>query len=171
MSEFTGPAVVLSVRTASDLDVDASFFTRELGKVRGRAKSARKPESKLGPHLQVGNRLVLRLVHKNSTRIADALSQREELAEEAELKKFRCLSLLDSLLAYEQIEPAIWQLLEKGDYSTLKVLSVLGLDPKHARCVSCTASGLDYFYLPDHSYYCAQCSTKHRFLEGLYELF
>ena len=67
MTEYLSEAVVLDKETSGDLDIRVSMFTKKFGKLKVRAKSARRIVSKLSPHLEPGNVAQVRIIEKSAS--------------------------------------------------------------------------------------------------------
>ena len=74
MYEQNTSAFVLGRENVSEYDSLVVLYTKDLGKVLARVTSGGKISSKLTPHLQVGNKVAVRLVERKIMRVADALS-------------------------------------------------------------------------------------------------
>ena len=164
MREFVGEAVVLSNDPNGDLDSRVSLFTKEYGKLSAKVKSARKVTSKLAGHLQPGNVVRARLIEKHGLQVADALKQSVLNVPLPDL--FR----LNGLLADEQPEQEMWELLIGGQWSWSKILRVLGWDPAEARCHTCGKAAPAFFDPKGQDFFFSECASKLRGGEVLLDI-
>ena len=81
MREYLTDAIVLGQeqalstgRQAGDFDVRLDFYTKDFGRLKAKAKSLRKPTSKLAGHLEPMTLSKIRLIEKNGFLVADALT-------------------------------------------------------------------------------------------------
>ena len=153
MQEYSTEAIVLDKEPNGDLDARIVLFTKQFGKLVGKAKSARKITSKLAGHLEPGNLVQARLVEKSGLQVVDAL------------KKDRLpnsppdLYFLGRLLADAQPEPDLWDSLVRGTFSLREALKVLGWDPDHASCATC-GKGASAFHTKNQEFFCSACAFK-----------
>ncbi len=144
---------MLAVQPVRELDLRLSLFTKKFGKIKARARSARKITSKLAGHLQVGDLVQVRIVEKQGLQVVDAL------------KKIRLplsphdLGLLDGLLPEFQPEAELWRLLGGEELPWRRVLKVLGWDPDHAHCRICQDAAV-IFDPRSQDFFCARCASK-----------
>ena len=136
-----------------DLDVRYSLFTERFGKLRPKAKSAKKITSKLAPHLQPGNVVGARLVEKNGLQIVDALKKRRISIPSPDLHA------LNQLLAEAEPDAMLWTLLSQGEFSWASALALLGWDPQGARCRACGKLPRA-FHISTQEFFCEPCASK-----------
>jgi recombinational DNA repair protein (RecF pathway) len=161
MQEYSTDAIVLDKELNGDLDARITLFTKQFGKLIGKAKSVRKITSKLSGHLEPGNLIRARLIEKSGLQIVDAL-KKERLS--VDLPDFY---FLGRLLADAQPEPELWDALTAGNFSRREALKLLGWDPEHASCAACgqkTAA----FHVKSQEFFCSACALKLRKEEILY---
>lgn len=65
MKEYATEAIIIGKEPLNELDSRIDFYTRHFGRLRAKAKSARKPTSKLAAHLEPLTLSRIRLVEKN----------------------------------------------------------------------------------------------------------
>ena len=153
MREYFTEAVVLAAEPSGDLDARFSLFTKQFGRLTGKAKSVRKITSKLAGHLQLGNHIQVRLVERNGLQIVDALKD-----------SFLGISpphlyFLNRLLAEGEPDLAIWHILISGDLRWPEILKALGWDPALASCARCGTSSLVWFSVSSQEFFCAGCAS------------
>lgn len=158
MYEYVTRAVVLEKRPVGERDVKVALFTEKLGKVEGRARSARKITSKLSAHLEPGTLAVVRIVENKGTHITDALKS------SVVAMSLRDLSVLAGLCAAHQKDAALWGLLTGGNFSWSRALAALGFAPRHASCAACGGNRIAAFYAPRQEFYCASCLASSEML-------
>jgi recombinational DNA repair protein (RecF pathway) len=159
MYEQSSSAFVLGKENVSEHDSLVSLYSKDLGKVLARVTSGAKLHSKLMPHLQVGNKVAVRLVERKLLRVADAISFPSSGAKGDLKKRILALSLLSQLSVDNGPEGDVWHYLEKEDWSTIKLLKMLGLYADGAKCFLCKKGEADYFSVADSGFYCAKCSV------------
>ncbi len=165
MTEYLTNALVLDIEDVGELDKAVYLFTKDLGKVRAKAKSARKITSKLSGHLQPLNFVKVRLVEKNGLQITDALVlDRVKSSQTA-------LAVLDfiSVMTYEfQQDKHLWSLIKKifqnlknnKDISLRPLIEAFGFDPKFAKCSVCESKNIYYFSKTEQVFLCSKCGLK-----------
>jgi recombinational DNA repair protein (RecF pathway) len=162
MQEYITEALVLDREDSGEQDSRVYLYTKEAGKLSCKVKSIRKITSKLSGHLQPANLVTVRIVDKNGAQLADALTFGKAEKTPALIKN---LLLVKDLAAEGQPDITLWQFLEnyfqnnsRDLADTGAVLSFFGFDPAFARCYSCQSSSPKFFFAPDTSFYCRQCS-------------
>lgn len=158
MYEQSSTAFVLGKENVSEYDYLVSLYSKDLGKILARVTSGAKMSSRLMPHLQVGNKVAVRIVERRIMRVADALSFPLNGRKNTQ-KRLMCLSLLSFLSADTGADEAIWIFLEKGEWSTAELLKILGLYTSGGECFACKKDEADYFSGSDSGFYCAKCSA------------
>ncbi len=151
MREYVTEAIVLKKEPVREFDVRLSLYTRELGKVKALVTSARKPLSKLSPHVEPLSIAQVRLAEKGGVQLTDAL--RKGVLPK---KHVGVLTLLDAVLQVGERDDRLWSLLTR-DFSLEEVLAALGFDPNFAVCETCGKSAPNIFLLKDARYACAEC--------------
>lgn len=157
MQEFITDALVLDRQDSGEQDCRVYLYTKEAGKLSCKVKSVRKIVSKLSGHLQPANFVTARIVDKNGAQLVDALTAQKSEADPALIKN---LFLVKDLAAEGEPDSDLWEFLQKGNLETKTLLSFFGFDPAFAKCYSCQNSNPDFFYPPDTSFYCRQCSPS-----------
>jgi recombinational DNA repair protein (RecF pathway) len=98
----------------------------------------------------------VRFIETKGTQLIDALkSARLTLA-------LGQLHVLSQLLPDAEPEPALWELLESGNFAWPKTLAILGWDPEEAECVVCGTRSPSYFYITRQEFYCRTHASKAR---------
>lgn len=154
MREYLSEGVVLAAFPNGNLDLRLSVFTKDFGKLRAKAKSARKITSKLAGHLQPGFTVRLRIIEKSGLQIVDALKTGTLEISQTELER------LDGLLPEMEPEPAIWPLISGKGLPWPEVLRILGWDPSGAACASCGRQAVAAFRLLNQDFFCSDCASK-----------
>jgi len=165
MIEYITNALVLDYEDWGEFDKSVYFFTKDLGKIKAKAKSARKITSKLSGHLQPLNFIKVRFVEKNGLQITDALTlDRVKPSEIA-------LAVLDFIkeMTYEfQPDKNLWTLIKKTfqdiknnrKISFRPLLEALGFAPKFAQCAVCENKKVAYFSKTEQVFLCEKCALK-----------
>jgi DNA repair protein RecO len=167
MVEYLTEAIILDKRPDKNLDVIFTIFSRELGKVYGKAISSRKITSKLASHLEPGTFGKLRLARKSvgeNFRIVEAMAEAKRLDPET----IRFLIFADRMApAYAKDEVLFMfcreviknpLISEKAAYRGL--LKIVGLDPDEATCACCGRKKIAYFSSQDIMFLCRQCGKN-----------
>lgn len=176
MTDFVIEALVLDRRTLGECDTLVDLYSRELGKITARAKSARRITSKLGPYLEPLNLIKARVLGRGgSLGLPTPDPARFQLADALGVAKFprtaenlRFLALTNALIAASDPDPRLFLTLFEvlsGEHShpCAELLRVLGYDPAHAECARC-GKAPEYFALDDLAFYCGTCAAP---LSGL----
>jgi recombinational DNA repair protein (RecF pathway) len=171
MKEVVTEALVLKVLASGENNKLVIFLTEELGRLKARAVGANKILSKFSPHLEVGNFVELRLAGNSAWTITDVLTIKPSLlrASTNNLEKISsAFRLLDSL-STPTADSDLWKLIcntELEFFSPKIFLDFFGYSQEHSACFKCGAHSPEYFYLPDHSFFCAahavEISTEHK---------
>ncbi len=154
MTEYLSEAIILAKEPNGDLDVRISVFTKKFGKLRAKAKSARKITSKLSAHLEPGTLSQVRIVEKNGLQIVDALKHFSLSVPPS------TLYFLDRILAEGEPEPAIWHALASQKFNWKNALAVLGWDPGEAACHACNKRNPSFFDIRDQIFLCDTCRSQ-----------
>lgn len=158
MREYASEAIVLSREPVGELDARFAVFTERFGRLAAKAKSVRKPTSKLASHLEAGNLISVRIVEKNGLQVVDALKKRKLKASVSDL------AVLAALLAESEPEPEIWNELvfsgETGRLNWEAVLRALGWDPAEACCSICDNRSLSAFRPETQDFLCENCASR-----------
>ncbi len=152
MREYVTEAVVLKKEPVREFDARVSLYTKELGKVSAVVTSARKPLSKLSPHLEPLSMVEVRLAEKGGMHLTDAL-RRGALP----TSSLPILPLLDAMLAVGERDDRLWSVIAGGQTGVYEILSVLGFDPAFALCDACGAPSPSTFLFHDAQYFCERC--------------
>lgn len=116
MREYLTEAIVLGHEDSNEFDCRIDLYTKESGRLRAKAVSAKKTGSKLIGHLQPLTLSRIRLVEKNGFLVADALIvDRFESIRQSPESFGAGLKLLDFLKAHVfegEPDPGLWQWLK-----------------------------------------------------------
>lgn len=168
MREYLTEAIVLDREISGETDARIFLYTRELGRVMARARSAGFITSRLSSYLQPLRRVQVRLVEKNGIQVVDALPVGE--SNRLSPEKVGLCQIVRSLTSEHHPDEQLWNELIAPKTSALKILTVLGFDPRHATCHMCEAANPEYFSSRDAHYYCVKCVKTFSSIEGLYKL-
>lgn len=118
---------MLEKEYCGEFDAWIYLYTKEMGKLRAKARSVRKITSKLGSHLEPGLLVNVRLVSKSSDaslirsfQIADALSGSRFYSD------FQFLAVVKDLTLDLHSENAMWDFLLEGKPNIEKLLQISG---------------------------------------------
>jgi recombinational DNA repair protein (RecF pathway) len=154
MREYVSEAVVLAKMPSNHIDARYSIFTKRFGKMVAKGVSARKITSKLAGHLEPGTFARVRLIEKGGLLVVDALKERR-----ADISLSN-LNFLSRLLAENEPEPLIWDILEQGRFDWSTALQTLGWDPRDAACALCGTPPVIGFSIARQEFFCARCSSR-----------
>ena len=152
MTEYLSEAIVLSKEPNGDLDSRVSLFTKKFGKIKAKAKSARRITSKLSAHLEPGNLIHARMIEKNGLQVVDALKRSAIPVSSPKL------FALDGLLAEFEPDFHLWRMLEHGPFRWADVLAILGWDPRGAHCALCERPPVSHFDARSQTLLCEACA-------------
>ena len=175
MIELVTEAIVVGKEPWRERDARIFLYTKELGLIAAKATSARSPRAKLNAHLEPMNVIMVRLAQRQENesamfQISDAL-----IVDHCALWRDTSAHLEDGLeligfLKQQQIGDAdlgIWGAAKKilttpprATVATYKkeLLGVMGFEPMHATCASCSAGGVAAFDFGSAIFYCKDCS-------------
>ncbi len=153
MQEYVSEAIVLTSEPIREADSRFSMLTKDYGKLKALAVSARKITSKLNGHLQPGYITNIRLVERKGLRLVDALKQGVVKADPAKL------FFLEQLIPEGAPDEEVWDMLTHGDFAWKDMLKILGWDPARAVCVRCHRTPT-LFHTRTQEFFCADCATK-----------
>ena len=163
MKEYCTEAIVLDKEDFRELDSRVFFYTKSLGKVVGKATSARKITSKLNAHLEPLNLVQLRLIHKNNFQIIDALTidRFSTLRHPDRLPQIlNLLTFMKEMTFAEHSDHELWSIFKETLYSEnityRPLLRSFGFDPQFALCDTCQKEP-HYFIAQDFSFCCQKC--------------
>jgi recombinational DNA repair protein (RecF pathway) len=154
MREYVSEAVVLAKMPSNHNDARYSIFTKRFGKMVAKGVSARKITSKLAGHLEPGTLARVRLIERGGLTVVDALKERRIGISLSDL------NFLSRLLAENEPEPFVWDLLEQDRFSWDATLQALGWDSHYARCVVCGTTPVAGFSVVRQEFFCARCTAK-----------
>lgn len=160
MKEIVTDALVLKVSTSGENNKLVTFLTSELGRLRARAVGANKILSKFSPHLEVGNFVELRLAGNSAWTITDVLTTQPSLLRSSteKLEQINSAFRLLDFLSTPASDLDLWKLVcntEIENFSPKVFLDFFGYSQEHSACFICGARSPEYFYFPDHSFFCA----------------
>lgn len=168
MREYLTEAIVLDRETAGETDARIFLYTKELGRIMARAKSAGFITSRLSGYLQPLRHILVRLIEKNGIQVVDALPVVGAGTPDAE--RVGLCQIVRSLTSEHHRDEALWCELIASKPSALRLLTILGFDPRHATCHMCETKSPEYFSSRDAHYYCANCVKSFSRIDGLYKL-
>lgn len=146
---------MLDKKSSGEFDSRVFLYTKELGRVSAKITSARKIISKLNPHLEPLNIVDVRLVHKNSFQVIDALRK-----EKLPLSFLKIIRAIQELTMENEPDFSLWtllQVLHQKNYPNLSVvLNNLGYSPEFASCVICEQNPT-HFSFKELNFYCKNC--------------
>lgn len=167
MKEYFTDAVVLGARSSGDFDRLADLYTEALGRIEVKVVSGRKINSKLAPHLGIGDLVEARVVRKNSFTATDVLKKKSYIKNSGvrlRLMTLRLFFLLRSLVPTEAPDLNLWhrmiEQLEKGQIDLKLFLRVLGYDSAHAICEGCKNRTIVGFVTENQVFACGKCVRK-----------
>ncbi|PIU98272.1 hypothetical protein COS61_02315 [Candidatus Wolfebacteria bacterium CG03_land_8_20_14_0_80_40_12] len=157
MLEYSTSALVLDAENSGEFDKRVYLYTKELGKVVAKARSARKITSKLAAYLEPFNFVRIRLVEKNGFQITDALSfgKAEVSRQNADFLQF-----IKEMTFELQPDKKLWFFLRKKKFAYCPALKILGFDPDFASCQTCGKKTVSYFLKTDQTFFCRNCAFK-----------
>jgi len=168
MKEFITSVIVIDREPVREFDEEFRLYSREFGYITARATSSRKISSKFSHHLNVLNRVKVRLVGANSLIIADAVLENNfpHIRKNSEefVKALRVASLIRAFFPRGGIDEEIWDFLnkdlERGEINISNILSSFGYDAGTASCTKCGNAKTRKFFIKDHSFWCLKCGFK-----------
>jgi recombinational DNA repair protein (RecF pathway) len=164
MHEYVTNALVLGRSPRGEWNLAADLLTEELGRIEARVVGGARLLSKFSRHLDPGNRCLVRVVAKNAMTLTDigAHDRRAHSALDrtATARMLETIFLLRALLPRHVPDAALWSYLETTHPDPAEVLSILGYDPRHARCGACGNVPVAYFALNDHVFACTACGVQ-----------
>ncbi len=164
MREYYTEALVISARESGEMDKIVTLLTESLGKVRVKARSSRKPTSKMAGHLDPLTFLSCRIIEKYGFQIADPLSSHKIAVSKGSLDFLR---FLDEMIPELDPDNALWEEVKntaelfpekQPDYRIF--LKVLGFDPEFSRCHSCENAETSFFSKNGHFFLCSICAAN-----------
>jgi len=163
VKEYITKAIVLDTKS-TDLDILASLFTFNFGKIICHLKSARKITSKLKGHISSGNLVVARIIlgRQGGFKLADVLKEKKLNLD------FSDLYLLDKLLPELDPEKILYNKLENNEFNWSNILEILGWSPKESQCSICGSFNVFAFNIGSQSFFCQKCSLRFKKNELIY---
>lgn len=153
MREYITQAIILDREPQGELNARITIWSREFGKMRGRATSLSKITSKLSAHLEPGLLSDVRLVENKNIQIVDALKIRRLAIPPGDLPR------LARLLAEGEPEEDLWVAATADRWSWRAVLGALGWHPDGATCVLCGRRP-EAFSIASQDFFCELCAGK-----------
>jgi hypothetical protein len=162
MIEYYTKAFVLNRESKGEMDAWLTLYTKDLGKIKAKAKSVRKITSKLSGHLTPGKLVELRIIEINGGgyQVVDALSLPGEVTPEL----LRFFDFIDEFVPAALPDLYLWRELELvfGQKLPLKsayrrFISVIGYNPEKAACDHCGSRRIAYFAPRDIMFLCSRC--------------
>lgn len=171
MREYFTDAIVLGVRPYGEFDRTIDFYTKELGRIEARIISGRRFTSKLSPHCVLGNKVSVRLVHKNQFIVADALTETPFLKNKKIVdigfytSALNLFFLIKSLCPLDIIDLNLWHRLNESlsakTVNYIIFLKICGYDPRHAICDGCGNKHVNIFMSALQVFVCDMCFPKY----------
>lgn len=168
MQEYVTEAIVLGIEPRREHDRSVSLYTKDLGKIDARVVSGAKIASKFSSHLDVLNKVLVRLVEKNRFTVADIILQDRFI----EIRKnnntlsraLRVVFVVRELMPNYVPDVSFWEIflvcLESADADIASFLKLLGFNTSHASCGFCGNKDLHVFSTKEHTFLCRVCSSK-----------
>lgn len=160
MYELTTDAIVLDKEESGDYDAVVYLYTKDLGKIRAKAKSLRKITSKLASHVEPGWLTTVRLAGRdplgNGTpfQLTDGLSQRKVYTDYDYLSSVRVLTI-----DWHRDE-GFWDYLLEGRTSRRSLLGFLGFGGENQHCGLCAEREAKFFEPADQIFLCEFCGLR-----------
>src|SRR3989338_2833825 len=174
MVELVTEAVVFDKEDLGESDSRIFLYTRDLGKIIAKAKSARKITSKLAAHLQPLNYITVRLAAKKDFdgrgfQITDALLRNEapnsRINNSDNLKKaIKIVRLINLAVPENTPDQALWNFIYQlsageGNFKLSDAFQLLGFNPAFASCELCGKGKPDYFFGEKEIFVCRTCGS------------
>jgi hypothetical protein len=160
MIEYATEAIVLQKEPTQEFDAFYTLFTRDLGRLSVKAKSVRKPTSKLAAHLEPGLMTRVRLVGRGvgvarhaGFWVADSLSE-ERLFTDFDFLDFVAKNTLEF-----QSDAELWEFLAKGTPDRSVFLRLMGLGGG-GPCGECGLRPPSFLHEANHVLLCEVCSRQ-----------
>jgi len=167
MREHVTEAIILGRRPHREWDAVADLFTETLGRVEARVVGGTRALSKFSPHLDPLNRVQVRLVSKNALTLADIVTRDRHASVRRDRSALRraieVTFLVRKLVPRGTPDVRLWSFLAGLPDSAAPVpdlLSLLGYDPRHARCELCGEDAVSHFTARDQAFVCLRCHVK-----------
>jgi len=155
-------AIVLAVRPRGEADRLIDCYTKQLGRIEVRMIGGRKPLSKLSPHCDVGNLVVIRLVEKNQFTLIDALQKTSSRILSSNM--LRVITLVRILTPRGVPDDRLWEALEGvvrgNEVSVAYFFKIFGYDVTSALCEACGSAPVLFFSLLHHEFFCGRCGAR-----------
>jgi recombinational DNA repair protein (RecF pathway) len=161
MFEYFDEGIILKKEPLNEADYQIHLYAKNFGKMAAKVKSAQKITSKLSAHLEPGNLIKARIIEKNGLQIIEALKISRLPLKISDLEK------LNSLLAENQPDEALWEKLLEKNISWRDILKILGWDPDEAVCSYCHKKEVNFFSINNQNFLCSNCSLNFDSLEWL----
>ncbi|MDO8557185.1 MAG: recombination protein O N-terminal domain-containing protein [Candidatus Jorgensenbacteria bacterium] len=165
MREYATEAIVLRTAPMGEWDITASLFTEQLGRIDARAIGGKRIHSKFAQHLNPLNRVLVRLVQKNATTLADVVTEaRFNGTARATQKALMALALINAIILPGNSDTRLWRYvkdaLSSATLAPQEILKLLGHDPSRASCVRCRGRDVRSFLPEDQVFLCNSCNLK-----------
>lgn len=176
MNECITDALVIDREENGEQDARVFLYTESLGGVAAKATSIRKITSKLATHLEPFNFVKVRLIERSNNgsvgyQIGDALTVHRSAAWRASPETLRVgLELIsvfkesgfrgDADIEVWRTLVAMFQNAPREPYAaySVRLLTVLGFDPRYAACGACGKERLAQFSFRALSFFCDSCA-------------
>lgn len=168
MQEYITEAIVLGIEPRREHDRVVSLYAKDLGKIDARVVSGAKITSKFSSHLDVLNKVLVRLVEKNKFTVADVILQ-NRFSETRRSNNVLSRALGVTLLMKELMPAhvpdigfwnALLECLESANADIASFLKLLGFNISYASCGLCGNKDLHVFSTKEHIFLCGTCSSK-----------
>jgi len=160
MFEYTTDAIVLDKEESGDYDAVVHLYTKDLGKIRTKAKSMRKITSRLSAHLEPGLVATVRIIGRDpmasnrpSFQLVDGLAQKKLFAD------YGFLGLVKAMTTDLQEDARLWEFLLAGNPDKKQLFQILGFGGV-LRCGMCGARDANCVYGTDSLFLCGFCSSN-----------
>lgn len=162
MTEYCTEAIILDIEDYGESDYKIHCYTKELGCISAKAKSARKITSKLAGHLQPLTYAHIRIVEKTGHwQVVDAVTLQKI---KRSLHKLAFLHVVKELAMESEKDAHIWGILmhsivqeRKEPISYKPLLTALGFGIEFAECARCEARSVVWFSKKEHIFLCKKC--------------
>lgn len=173
MQELYSRALVLGRSDVNEVDGMIVFFTEQYGRISARAKSIRKPTSKLSAHLQPLSFVKVRCIRRAGPRdgfgIIDALYD-EDMESFQTRRRYDLIPFINFLITATfdfQKDQQLWHFLVnifQKNYDPVDVaraiLKLFGIWDDRALCAQCKKSPVHVFHIQQEKFFCSSCSSQ-----------
>ena len=165
MTEYLTETIVLDTEESGEYDRKVYCYTKELGKIAAKARSARKITSKLAGHLEpliIGH---MRIIEKNGYfQIVDALTLQKI---HRSLRALTLMHVIKELTPDSQKDVWLWNAiiaslntLAQNRLSYKPILESLGFGTSFAECAACAKNAIQFFSKKELVFLCKPCGKN-----------